>query len=285
MAKSPGEYLAQTYKDTWSTFWERKKLFLSLSFLLFYVPMVIWQVLLIGLMAMAGWSGEEFTGTTGMLGALIVVYLLGLIVMIALQALMFIGITRGSETKKTETIGESIGNSLGVFWRYIGLAALLSIIFVPLIIIHWGVPIGLILLSSQGALHWAVSVPIALLFFLIGLIPAIFLTVKLYFSTYALVLDNLGVVASMKKAWNITKNKFWWTVLFLFLFLVAYFTIWMALGLIVLLPLSLLQMGLNLLVPLLGDLIYTVISGIISALILPLAIIYLAKMYTVWKKV
>lgn len=68
-----------------------------------------------------------------------------------------------------------------------------------------------------ASIVWALIVGVG---FIVLIIPGIFLGIKFYFLTYAILLDNEGIVDSFEKSWQITKGNWWGTFALSLIFII-----------------------------------------------------------------
>ena len=154
-------------------------------------------------MPTAGESGVAGSGTpelATLLGSLTTA--LGQIVLAGMISSVVFGAVLGRAT----SIGEAWAAVHGRFWRLIGLTLLgTTIALLPMILVLLGAIVLGFALSSVG-----VGILVGVLGFLGSLVWVVFVGARLLsFATPAMVIERLGVVASMRRTWALSSRQFW----------------------------------------------------------------------------
>ena len=125
---------------------------------------------------------------------------------------------------------EMLGRFLEILPRYL----LLSIVTVSLLLIPLGSAVGLVVIWQLGLLNSSmvgiVFVLLAILLGILGLVLMIYLGVRLFIAAVAMVIENKGVIESLKRSWYLTGRSFWYVLGYVVLFFIIIAVISMVLG-------------------------------------------------------
>ncbi len=159
-------------------------------------------------------TDDQAIAVGGSLLALIPTGFLQSIAVIVLTGMLILSVTQ-SVVDRRLTVGQLWRRARGRVWPLIGWSLLQSV-GVSLIFALALTP-GIVLLVLQEFAGGAVALV------LLGLGAAVlyvWLGVKLLFVSVLIVVERLGIVASVKRSWALTRGAFWWTFLLMFLTLV-----------------------------------------------------------------
>lgn len=159
-------------------------------------------------------TDDEALAVGGSLLALIPTGFLQSIAVIVLTGMLILSVTQ-SVVDRRLSVGQLWRRARGRVWPLIGWSLLQSV-GVSLIFALALTP-GIVLLVLQEFAGGAVALV------LLGLGAAVlyvWLGVKLLFVSVLIVVERLGIVASVKRSWALTRGAFWWTFLLMFLTLV-----------------------------------------------------------------
>jgi len=188
-----GDLLLKSWSEYKQNFGTILKIFLVLSL----IPSVIFAILVFffGLKT-------EITTLSEIMTFLPLV-LIGFFAIIILSFIMTLAYVYMGFGKKNISFGESIKGGLKSFWRFIGLAILVFLIFLlfflPMIIfsILMYVNVYFIILS--------------IIFFIIGFVFVIKYYVSWVFTVFILVKENVGPLEAMRRSKTMVKGKWWGT--------------------------------------------------------------------------
>jgi len=134
-----------------------------------------------------------------------------------------------------------LGKFVGILPRYLGLVVLVGILTsIPTIL-----GIGLILLWQLGLLNSVILGILGLLLIILGFILMIYLTIKFSIARVALVIENKGIVESLKRSWFLTGGSFWYVLGYIILFWIVI----MVISIIISLPVMVISFVEGLLIP------------------------------------
>ncbi len=108
---------------------------------------------------------------------------------------------------------EMLSKFLGILPRYL----LLSVVIVILVLIPLGSAVGLVVIWQLGLLNSSmvgiVFTLLTILLGILGLMLMIYLGVRLSIASVAMVIENKGVIESLKRSWSLTGRSFWYVLL------------------------------------------------------------------------
>lgn len=194
---------------------------IGLSALVLGVTNILIALPLVGLFSTSAFADptaeltdDEALAVGGSLLALIPTGFLQSIAVIVLTGMLILSVTQ-SVVDRRLSVGQLWRRARGRVWPLIGWSLLQSV-GVSLIFALALTP-GIVLLVLQEFAGGAVALV------LLGLGAAVlyvWLGVKLLFVSVLIVVERLGIVASVKRSWALTRGAFWWTFLLMFLTLV-----------------------------------------------------------------
>ncbi len=140
----------------------------------------------------------------------------------------FTSILFGSVPEPTETISREIVAYLIFFMIWFAILTLVGIFLTSVIIrMVYGMTTGKASLFESAKIavlkYPTLLISCIICFFVVCfgffalIIPGIFLSIKFLYYQYAILLDDEGVINSLKKSWKITDGN-WWTTLFILTF-------------------------------------------------------------------
>jgi hypothetical protein len=222
---------------TWKTLWKDKAI-IGFGSLMMIAPALIGLFAGVG-MALTSPNALESFFESDLAGVGVLFLLLGYFILIAasifLSALSFAGTMKGvllaEERNEPLTFGEIWEASLPYFWRMLGVIfsvgfVLMLLYFVPLLIMVF---VG----ALTAGIGFLCALPLLLLLLPLGVIG--YLTLSM--SMAALIVEDGGVFESIQRAWDVVKAKFWPLIL---MTVILYF-IQMGIGIVIAVPLNLLQ--------------------------------------------
>jgi len=127
--------------------------------------------------------------------------------------------------KKRWNAKEMLNMFVGILPRYLGLVIMAGIIISIPLIASGAIIIGIVTSTtsiSEGPIHAGTIMPIVsiLASFLIipGAILLLYLGIRLYAAAIALVIEDKGIIESLKRSWSLTKGSWWYVFLYSILF-------------------------------------------------------------------
>lgn len=100
------------------------------------------------------------------------------------------------------------------FWRLIGASLLVGLILAAVIIALFAVPVVAIIIavssSSNGVTVAAVLVSVFAV--IVGIVVAVWLSVRLYFTTMVVVVEGASPTHAISRSWALTRDAFWRTL-------------------------------------------------------------------------
>ncbi|MGJ7440298.1 hypothetical protein [Aquipuribacter sp. MA13-6] len=156
-------------------------------------------------------TDDDALAIGGSLLALIPTGFLQSIAVIVLTGMLILSVTQ-SVVDRRLSIGQLWHRARGRVWPLIGWSLLQSVGLSLLVAL--ALAPGIVLLVLQEFAGGAA----ALVLLGIGVfVLSVWLGVKLLFVPVLIVVERLGIVASVKRSWTLTRGAFWWTLLLMFL--------------------------------------------------------------------
>ncbi len=223
---------------TWKTIWKHKVI---LWFGLLVVTLPVLLSIFIG-GAFAFFTPENigtFFETSFDNGLLIlfmaVAYLTIMALAFALYALSLAGVTKGTLELKDKEDTLSFGKLWDASFPYLGrvIGVLLTVGFAFFLVFSLPLIFGALVGALTAGLGFLCMMPLMLLIMPLGLVAYLLLSL----STASVVVDDLGIFDAIQRAWGLMRQKFWSLVL---MAVILYF-IQMAVGMIIMVPMQVMQ--------------------------------------------
>ena len=171
-------------------------------------------VLVVGAVAALAYLVATSTGTSdtsdavvaiGAIGGLTVLYLLTAITGVALTGILSYPVGEGVLGRKP-SIGETWRRTRRMVPR---LAGLCLILFIPVVLVIGGLVVLAVLAFESGSNALGA---LGVFTVLAACVVLVCIAIRLALATPALVLEDIGVVASLKRSWGLTAGRFWRTL-------------------------------------------------------------------------
>lgn len=156
-------------------------------------------------------TGDELAGLLGSLAALIPLSFIQSMAIIVLTGVLILSVTQ-SVVDRRLSIGQVWSRARGRVWPLIGWSLLQSFVGALLITVALAPGIALLVVEEY------VGGVVALVLLVVGaLVLGAWLVVSLTFVPVLIVVERLGIVASVRRSFALVKGAFWKTLLVLFL--------------------------------------------------------------------
>ncbi|MFC8501861.1 glycerophosphoryl diester phosphodiesterase membrane domain-containing protein [Pedococcus sp. NPDC057267] len=152
-----------------------------------------------------GGSASDAVLAVGAVGGLSLLYVLTAVTGVVLTGMLSYPVGEAVLGRKPTT-GEVWRHTRRMIPRLTGLCLLM---LVPVVVVFGGLVALVVLAFSRGSDAGGV---VALLAVLVAVGLTAYLTIRVVLATPALVLEDLGVVASLKRSWRLTEGRFWRTL-------------------------------------------------------------------------
>jgi MFS family permease len=170
----------------------------------------------------------------GVMGGVLVLSLLSVFISAVLQGVMVVPVARSILNRRT-SFRQMWQLARGRTGALLGLAGIILVGYIGALAVV--VVLAVLLANVMGGTSALISVPLV-----IGLILAlIWIYIRVMVAPAAIVIEELGVMAGIRRSWHLTRNN-WWRILGITLVVAVMIGI---IGQIVLMPLSLLSGGLT----------------------------------------
>lgn len=179
----------------------------SLAILLFVAAVGALGYLAVTQLGSSG--GTDVLLAVGALGGFTVLYVASAVTSVALTGMLSYPVGEAVLGRKP-SIGETWRRTRGMIPRLVGLCLIL---FIPVVIVFAALITLIIVAFDQGS-NFAGGVGIFAM--VIALVAMAYVGVRLALATPALVLEELGVMRSLRRSWALTAGRFWRTLGVLF---------------------------------------------------------------------
>lgn len=186
----------------------------SLAILLFVAAIVALGYLVVTQVGSS--DAADVLLAVGALGGFTLLYVASAVTAVALTGMLSYPVGEAVLGRKP-SIGETWRRTRGMILRLVGLCLIL---FIPVVIVFAGLITLIIVAFDQGS-NFAGAVGIFAV--LAASVAMVYVGIRLALATPALVLEELGVVQSLRRSWGLTAGRFWRTlgVLFVASFIVG----------------------------------------------------------------
>ena len=154
-------------------------------------------------------DGADVLLAVGTLGGFTLLYVASAVTAVALTGMLSYPVGEAVLGRKP-TIGETWRRTRGLIPRLVGLCLIL---FIPVVVVFAGLITLIIVAFDQGS-EFAGAVGIFAT--VAALVAMAYVAVRFALATAALVLEELGVVRSLRRSWALTEGRFWRTLGVLF---------------------------------------------------------------------
>jgi len=284
--------LGDMISDTFETFKKNFMKFFKVSLLVYVIPTIVIQAI-IQLSTVstfmqnmsnpyAGIAAQPTTNPYAALGPKFLLMLFFVLV-ISLIVNVVYGISLIDVFKRRKgnvDTGSVLSDSFKYFFRVLGLGLLQGFIYLGIILVIVGIPAAAAYFAIGGEMGSGIAALVTLLMIFVAFIPIMYFSIQWVFSQYSMIIDNSGVIDSMKRSKFLVKER-WWTM-FGYLFVMG--LIVGGISMVVSLPVGIVGIFLNM-IPVVGPIITTSLSALINAAVTPLSIIFVGLLFERLKEI